>query len=264
MRVRVSTTLAYWFNAPTEMIAKFQVMEAAGQTLLEETLTLDPATCLTEMLDPLDGSRVLRGELAEAIRIDYSALVDVAPRIAIPANARQNRWTELPVEALRYLLPSRYCPSDKFGRFVARTFPELEGGAHVVAILDWIHDNIDYVNDVSTSATTAEQTFVDRAGVCRDFAHLAITLLRAANFPARIVAVYAEGLTPPDFHAVVEVYLGGSWWLVDPTRLAPISGLVRIASGQDASDIAFLTTSGNASLVEIRVTAIEVRRAEAA
>ncbi len=98
------------------------------------------------------------------------------------------------------------------------------------------------------ATTGAAGTFIDRAGVCRDFTHLGLTLCRAAGIPARAVAAYALALDPPDFHAVFEVFLDGGWWLVDPTRLAPIAGMVRIAHGRDAADIAFLTTAGGASI----------------
>jgi len=124
----------------------------------------------------------------------------------------------------------------------------------VLAILDWLHANVDYAPGVSTSATGAAATFIDRAGVCRDFTHLGLTLCRAAGVPARAVAVYAWALDPPDFHAVFEVYLGGSWWLVDPARLAPVAGMVRIAHGRDAADIAFLTSSGDARQIELGVS----------
>ena len=92
-------------------------------------------------------------------------------------------------------------------------------------------------------------TFVDRAGVCRDFTHLAITLFRAAGIPARAVSAYACKLDPPDMHAVAEVFLAGSWWLVDPTGKAPIEGLIRVATGLDATDIAFMTIFGQGGLV---------------
>ncbi|MDO8323921.1 MAG: transglutaminase family protein, partial [Phenylobacterium sp.] len=92
-------------------------------------------------------------------------------------------------------------------------------------------------------------TFVDRAGVCRDFAHLAISLCRAADIPARAVSAYAWKLEPPDLHAVAEVYLGGRWRLIDATGLAPIDGLVRVATGLDAADIAFMTIFGRANLI---------------
>jgi transglutaminase-like putative cysteine protease len=91
---------------------------------------------------------------------------------------------------------------------------------------------------------------VDRAGVCRDFTHLVIGLCRAANIPARAVSAYAWRLEPPDLHAIAEVYLGGRWRLIDATGLAPIDGLVRVATGRDAADIAFMTIFGRASLIE--------------
>jgi hypothetical protein len=103
-------------------------------------------------------------------------------------------------------------------------------------------DNVDYVAGVSNAETTAERTFDDRAGVCRDFTHLGITFARALGIPARAVSAYALQLDPPDFHAIFEVYIENDWWLIDPTRLAPIEGIVRIGSGRDASDIAFLTS----------------------
>ena len=157
-------------------------------------------------------------------------------------------------EVLPYLSPSRYCPSDQFGRFVTREFGDTSGGTRVLAILDWIGANIDYEHGVSDTETTAARTFIDRAGVCRDFTHLGMTLCRASGIPARAVSAYAHQLEPPDFHAVFEVWLDNGWWLVDPTRLAPVEGLVRIACGRDAADIAFLTTQGRCELVRQTVT----------
>jgi transglutaminase-like putative cysteine protease len=127
-------------------------------------------------------------------------------------------------------------------RFAQREFAIAgDGVARVMAILEWIHRNVDYVSGVSNAQTTAERT-VDRAGVCRDFTHLGITLARALGIPARAVSAYALELNPPDFHAIFEAYLENAWWLIDPTRLASIEGIVRIGSGRDASDIAFLTS----------------------
>ena len=175
----------------------------------------------------------------------YEAAVDNGRRIALPASARQSRWIELPQAVLQYLTPSRYCPSDRFLLFANREFGEIsDGGARVQAVLEWIIKHVDYIPGVSNGETTAERTFVDRAGVCRDFSHLGITLCRALNIPARAVSAYAWKLEPPDFHAVFEVFLNDGWWLVDPTGLAPVEGLVRIGVGRDAADIAFLTTSG--------------------
>ncbi len=255
MRVQVQSRLAYYFAQPTEAIGVVLAAHAAGQTIESETLTLSHGTRLAESVDPVTGGRLLRGSLTGAVTIDYSAIIRLAPRLELPAQVQVAPWSQLPVEVLPYLLPSRYCPVDQFLRFAQREFGHIApGGARALAILDWLHTNVDYVPGVSTGTTNAADTFIDRAGVCRDFTHLGLTLCRAAGIPARAVAAYALGLDPPDFHAVFEVFLDGGWWLVDPTRLAPIAGMVRIAHGRDAADIAFLTTAGACELTEQMVS----------
>jgi transglutaminase-like putative cysteine protease len=119
---------------------------------------------------------------------------------------------------------------------------------------DWIHDHLDYVPGSSDGRTSAVDTFVSGQGVCRDFAHLMASFARAAGIPARLVSAYAWQLDPPDFHAVVELWLDGAWRLIDATRLAPMEGLVRIAVGRDATDIAFMTVFGGCTMNEQRVT----------
>jgi transglutaminase-like putative cysteine protease len=135
-------------------------------------------------------------------------------------------------------------------RFAQREFAGAgDGVARIMAMLEWIHRNVDYVAGVSNAETTSERTFVDRAGVCRDFTHPRITFARALGIPARAVSGYALQLDPPDFHAIFEVYIENDWWLIDPTRLAPIEGIVRIGSGRDASDIAFLTSDQQCQVI---------------
>ena len=116
------------------------------------------------------------------------------------------------------------------------------------AICNWIHDNVDYVGGISDEMTSAFDTATQRAGVCRDFAHLAIAMCRALGIPARYVSAYAHRLDPPDFHAVIEAYLQGpsgmGWYLFDPTRKAAPDGLVRIGIGRDAAEVAFATPFG--------------------
>jgi transglutaminase-like putative cysteine protease len=258
LRVEVSARLSYDFPEPTETIAAVLAAHAPGQTVEAESLTLSPGAQLAESEDPVSGARLLRGRLSGAFALDYRATVRLAPRLDLPTDVQVAPWSALPVEVLTYLLPSRFCPVDQFLRFAAREFGHIApGGARALAILDWIHVNVDYVHGVSTASTGAAGTFIDRAGVCRDFTHLGLTLCRAAGIPARAVAAYALHLDPPDFHAVFEVFLDGGWWLVDPTRLAPIGGMVRIAHGRDAADIAFLTTAGP---VEAKSLAISVRQ----
>jgi len=254
MRLLAQSHVANRYAALTEIMAKIQVAHAPGQTIISEGLTVTPHHDLAA--DELDDGRLLRGVVEGDVEIAYYAVVEVEPRAEIHAELVQLEWSELPAEVLSYLMPSRYCPADQFLRFTAREFGELSGGAKVLAIIAWIQDHLDYIHGVSTPQTTAEQTFVDRAGVCRDFTHLGIALCRAGGIPARAVAAYALALDPPDFHAVFEVWLGDGWWLVDPTGLAPVAGLIRIAHGRDAADIAFLTTSGAIEPIAMRVSVV--------
>jgi transglutaminase-like putative cysteine protease len=258
MKIRVHAELVYRFDPPTDAIYKIQVAHWPGQTVIEERLTTSPQVAFLEDEDDEFGARTLRGRLSGEVVLTYDALVDNGTLKGLPPVTVQHDWNDLPAEVLTYLNPSRYCPSDQFGRFVERTFGGTVGGDRVLKILGWISDNIDYEPGVSDSETTAARTFIDRAGVCRDFTHLGITLCRASGIPARAVSAYAHQLTPPDFHAIFEVWLSNGWWLVDPTGLAPVEGLVRIACGRDAADIAFLTTQGPCSLVRQSVSAAAI------
>jgi transglutaminase-like putative cysteine protease len=255
MKLKVRADLVYRFEPATDAIYKIQAAHWPGQTLVSETLLVSPDVEFMHDQDVEFGARTLRAQLHGEIALTYEAVVDNGALAGLPPGAVQHDWSELPAEVLTYLWASRYCPSDQFGRFVERTFGGTTGGARVLAILDWIHAEVDYEPGVSNAETTAAHTFIDRAGVCRDFTHLGMTLCRASGIPARAVSAYAHQLTPPDFHAVFEVWLNNGWWLVDPTRLAPIEGLVRIACGRDAADIAFLSTQGPCELVRQSITA---------
>ena len=255
MKIRVRAELVYRFDPPTDAIYQIQVAHWPGQTVLEERLTTTPSVAFHEDVDAEFGARTLRARLEGEVAVTYEATVDNGRLRGLPPGVTQHDWNDLPAEVLTYLWPSRYCPSDQFGRFVEREFGGAAGGDRVLAIIEWIRANIEYERGVSDSETTAARTFIDRAGVCRDFTHLGITLCRASGIPARAVSAYAHQLQPPDFHAIFEVWLSNGWWLVDPTDLAPIEGLVRIACGRDASDIAFLSTQGSCELVRQSITA---------
>jgi transglutaminase-like putative cysteine protease len=250
MKISVVAELKYLFEPGTQIIAAVEAAQSADQDILSELLSVNPDADLKRDLS-LEGDRRIRTVLEGPVTIRYQATVENRLRQLLPTEGKQEAWIALPDYVLPFLLPSRFCPSDKFMRFAAREFADAgDGVARVMAVLNWISSNVDYVHGVSDAETTAQETFVDRAGVCRDFTHLAITMCRALSIPARAVSAYAVDLDPPDFHAILEVYLGGQWWLIDPTRLAPIEGIVRIGSGRDAGDIAFLTTDRTCQLVE--------------
>jgi transglutaminase-like putative cysteine protease len=259
MKLSIEAELTYKFANETQIIANLEASLTSDQRILSESLHVEPKTKILSDTTA-SGDRRIRASLSGDATIRYNAVVENDFRQLLPPSGRKHLWSDLPAEILPFLLPSRFCPSDKFMRFAQREFGGTgDGVAQIMAILDWIHLHVDYVPGVSSAETTAVQTFVDRAGVCRDFTHLGITLARALGTPARAVSAYALQLNPPDFHAIFEVYLEGNWWLVDPTRLAPIEGIVRIGSGRDASDIAFLTTDKQCQVIS---QTIEVSKAE--
>ncbi|HEY5355566.1 MAG TPA: transglutaminase family protein [Streptosporangiaceae bacterium] len=157
-----------------------------------------------------------------------------------------------------FLRPSRYAESDRVIAIAQAEFVGITPGPELLAaVSSWVGTRLSYVPGSSGPTDGAVETLLRRQGVCRDYAHLVIALLRAMDIPARQAAVYAPGLQPMDFHAVAEALIGGAWRVVDATLLAPRSSLVRIATGRDAADTAFLSTYGGAAeLLAIEVTAV--------
>ena len=140
-----------------------------------------------------------------------------------------------------YLRPSRYAEADKFFGFAATEFGKYVDSATLLErVSSWVGTRLNYVPGSSDPIDGAADTLLAGAGVCRDYAHLVVALLRAVFVPARLVSVYAPGLYPMDFHAVAEAFVEGQWRVVDATLLAPRQSLVRIATGRDAADTAFL------------------------
>jgi transglutaminase-like putative cysteine protease len=162
---------------------------------------------------------------------------------------------DLEASTVPYLYPSRYCQSDQLGRLARGLFGAIANPhERVVAITDWIHDNVDYVRGLTTWNTSAYDTVTQRVGVCRDFSHLGIALCRALNIPARYFAGYAYELQPPDFHACFECFIGGSWVVFDATRLAHLNGLVRVGTGRDAADASVASIFGNVTCTSMQVS----------
>ncbi|TFV64948.1 UNVERIFIED_ORG: transglutaminase family protein [Bacillus sp. AZ43] len=238
MRIDVAASLS--LSSPAPSTALLQVAVAAP---LEEQLTVLSGGQPVEPVEfEVDGARVHRLELhAGDTTITYTGAAesDGAPRAVTAADR---------ATALR---PSRYCPSDQLEGFASTEFDRSRPRAELVAaVADWVHRRLVYTAGSSRPVDTAVDTLLTGQGVCRDYAHLTVTLLRSLEIPARLVAVYAPGLDPMDFHAVVEADVDGTWCVVDATRLAPTRSLVRICSGRDAADTAFLTTLGGVARFE--------------
>jgi transglutaminase-like putative cysteine protease len=220
------------------------------------TVSLDGRAIEPRQLDEDPRTRLQLFETDSGLlMIDYAA--EVTGRAPAPEVS--------PLDSIVYLRPSRYVQSDTLTPFARETFPGLTGPHHDGAQLarevsSWVHDRLVYASDSTSPTGGAVETLESGRGVCRDFAHLTAALLRALDVPARLVSVYAPGLVPMDFHAVVEalVEVDGrqQWVVVDSTRLAPRRSMVRIATGRDATDTAFLTnTLSDIQLVRLEVDA---------
>jgi transglutaminase-like putative cysteine protease len=187
------------------------------------------------------------GLLTGRLEVDYRATV----------NGLAPAPTVTDIDLIRYARPSRYCESDRLSAFARAEFRWLTGLTLLDTVTRWVGQRVAYVAGSSRSTDGAVATLLARQGVCRDFAHLVIALLRACDTPARLVSVYAPGLQPMDFHAVAEAYIDGHWYVADATGLAPRTAMQRIATGRDAADAAFLTVAGElATLTSIEVTAV--------
>jgi transglutaminase-like putative cysteine protease len=257
VRFSIEAQLDYEFPEPADVLLAMEVIAGGDQYLVEDLLTVDGSGPLS----PVPGEESLGRRTWLTATGDftahYRAVVDVTRFPADLVTLAVTPHPQLPALVVPYLFPSRYCESDRFEQFVEREFRGLSGGAKVVAMGDWLHEHVDYVIGSSDGTTTAADSFIRRQGVCRDFAHMLITFARAAGIPARMVSAYAWRLDPPDFHAVVELWLEDAWHLVDPTRLAPIDGIVRIAVGRDATDISFMTIFGTA---EMKAQSVAIER----
>jgi len=157
-------------------------------------------------------------------------------------------WGE--VDEIRYVWPSRYCESDTLGPTARSQFAGRAGHELVTAVGSWVRRELAYLPEFTSPIDGAVRTLLSRSGVCRDFAHLVVALLRALDVPARFASVYAPGLYPMDFHAVAEAYVDGNWYVVDATGLAPRQSMMRIATGRDAADTAFLSTRRGFATIE--------------
>jgi transglutaminase-like putative cysteine protease len=212
---------------------------------------------LEELVPVFGENRFIRIQIPQEskINISYQATVDNSIKLVDFKDAKEVPVSEMDSAVLTYLYPSRYCQSDKLYRLANNNFGKISNPySKVIAVTDWINNNIEYLSGSTNSQTSAYETITEQAGVCRDFAHLGIALCRALTIPARYFTGYAFKLKPPDFHACFEAYIGGEWILFDATKLSPLNGLVKIATGRDAADTAVASIFGNFACNSILVS----------
>lgn len=257
MRFLIRAHLLYTTTQPCDLLLQIDAAADASQHLEAVKMTFDSNT-VDHCIEGEEGIGTRRWiQTGSRFECRYQAQVDVVRKIVALDRLPQTPRVQLPADAIKFLMPSRYCHPELFLDFVSGQFGELNGGALVCAMRDWISHNFTYDGAASPLGTTATDSFQRMSGVCRDYAHMLITLARAAGIPARFVSVYAPDVKPQDFHAVAEVYLDGEWHLVDATGMSKPADMVRICVGRDAGDASFMTSYGWMELVE---QTVDVRR----
>ncbi|NRD89463.1 transglutaminase [Sphingopyxis sp. BSNA05] len=255
--LQISADLSYRLPAPCTILVQLEAAATPDQTLTRTDIHIGPAN--SQAVVPAHdgiGTRLWTTQ-QEQLTVSYAAQVAIdraTPDFAtLPATA----LNDLPGQAVPYLFNSLYCSVHAFDELVAGEFPGLTGGPLVSAMADYIGQTMTYGSDVDNANSNARQSFDARKGVCRDYAHILISMARAANIPARFASTYAPDVRPQDFHAVAEIFLDGRWHLIDPTGMAQASDMAVIGIGRDATDVSFLTAFGSMQMVEQKV---DVRR----
>ena len=251
MPLSISAHFGFTLWQPTDVLLQFEAAALPEKQLLTADTWIPKAmhTARVPAQDNIGDRFWIHAE--GQCRVDYTATVEVMRQIGELDLMGRVPPRLLPGEAVKYLFDSRYCQASSLFDLVGSEFAGLEGGAKVAAMRDWVAQNIAYTPGASNASTTALDTIDAKAGICRDFAHVLVSLARAAAIPARYVSCFAPGVTPPDFHAIAEVFLadpdtpqGGTWQLVDATGMAEPAQTAKIGVGRDAADVSFMTVFG--------------------
>jgi transglutaminase-like putative cysteine protease len=236
------------------IVAMLRPASGVAQWLSSETYLFQPWVPSTEYVDSF-------GNLCQRLvvpggdmRLRVEATVETEGVLAVQPQAPWTLVDRLPDAALQFLLPSRYCPSDRLlSRALDIAGQASPGYAQVEAIRSWIFSNLQYRHGASDASTDAEDTLSRGAGVCRDFAHVGISLTRALRIPARMVVGYLLGLEPMDLHAWFEAFVGHRWYTFDATQKQARGSRVVLAYGRDAADVAFISNYGQLETIAMKV-----------
>ena len=249
MKFKVFSELEYQVLMPSTFIFNIQVSRTSGQSVIEEYISVYPYFQMEEFTSQDGRTRFIRLQVKDQVtfKIMHTATVDSHYRIIGQKQDLHNvPFSKIDADIIPYLFTRRYCQSDKLQKLANKEFGKIDNTyLKVLAISEWIYNNVEYLSGSTDSGTSALDTIYERAGVCRDFAHLGIALCRALSIPARYFTCYAHQLNYPDFHACFEAYIGGNWILFDPAKLVPVNGLIKIANGRDAADASFASIFGS-------------------
>jgi transglutaminase-like putative cysteine protease len=267
MQIRVGYDLTYSCQSATPMVLTLNIHRSrAADLVVPDRMGVEPSCPMPGHWDSFDNwcTRILAP--AGTVRIFADAVVNDTglPDVVAPG-ARQTPVESLPGDTLRFLLGSRYCETDLLSPIAWQLFGHtLPGWQRVQAICDFVHGHIRFGYSFARPTKTAWEAYEERAGVCRDFAHLAIALCRSVNVPARYCTGYLGDIgvpasdAPMDFSGWFEAFLDGQWYTFDARHNSPRIGRVLIARGRDASDVAISTTFGPSTLTSFKVWTDEV------
>jgi transglutaminase-like putative cysteine protease len=252
VRIQFAIDLQYELLYPgTDFVFNIHAAQTASQLVISEQLQISQPVLTTIQTNPATYARYLRLTAGPGpLHVNYQATVDIDHHVADPEAIGETPVAKLPLSALTYIYPSRYCQSDRLSLLAMKEFGHLpKGYRRVEAIQTWVRQQVTFRSNTSNSNTSALDTLTDRVGVCRDFAHLMIAICRALNIPARFTTGIDYGadptLGPTDFHAYVEVFLDHRWYLFDPSGTAIPMGFVRMGAGRDAADVSYATIFGS-------------------
>jgi transglutaminase-like putative cysteine protease len=262
MQIRVGYELTYTCPQPTPMILALSIHASrASDIIVPDPVCAYPPCPMTGYLDSFGNECTRLLAPSGDLRVTTNAIVnDSGLPDVVAADAPQTSIEELPEDALRFLLASRYCETDLLSPIAWQLFANgPTGWGRVQAICDFVHHHIQFGYGFARSTKTAWEVYQERAGVCRDFAHLAIALCRCMNIPARYCTGYLGDIgvpasdSPMDFSGWFEAFLGGRWYTFDARHNTPRIGRVLLARGRDPSDVAISTTFGPSFLKSFKV-----------
>jgi len=254
MRLKAGCELTLLCSEPTPLIAMLRPRSGDAQWIVSESYELEPQTRAVEYLDCFSNLCQRMVAPANGFHVRTEVVIDVADSIAVHPGGAPTLPADLPADALQFLLPSRYCPSDMLEKLAKEVVAGVKPGYDQAdAIRAWIREHIEYRYGVSTGSTSALDTIRDKAGVCRDFSHIGLSLCRALLIPARMVVGYLYQLDPMDLHAWFEAFIDGRWYTFDATQKEPRGGRIAIAYGRDAADVALITELGSLETKDMRV-----------
>ncbi|MEM1316803.1 MAG: transglutaminase family protein [Pseudomonadota bacterium] len=241
MKLNIDVALDYGCTEPCSILLQIEAADGDGQLVQDASLEIDnePVTRKVEADEGVGHRRWIWSKTDFCAR--YQAEVEVTRQQFDLASLDREPLVRLPAETTKHIFPSRYCDPIAFGDIAVEQFGGIPNGRTIADMRDWIENSFTYDITASDGTTTAMDTWQKRAGVCRDYAHVMIALARSLCIPARMASVYAPDVTPQDFHAVAEIWIGGEWRLVDATGMAHPHQMVRVGVGRDAADVSFLT-----------------------